>query len=168
VGAPIFLLLTDAVFVLRVCLRRTVCSASAVVLSCLFAALAGCSTSEGVSSYLVDPGHYSAYHCKDFAARLAVLQARQKELSDLMEQASIGPGGTVIGGFAYRPDYEDAIGEERVLRRTAAEKKCDLPPPATPMTAAPAPAVYTGQAPPQPPQAAPAAIPVYQSDQTIR
>jgi hypothetical protein len=76
----------------------------------------------------------------------------------------------VIGGFSYRPDYENAIGEERVLRRAAAEKKCDLPPPATPMAvapiaapaAAPTPAVY--QAPP----AAPAPMPVYQSDQTIR
>jgi len=139
--------------------------AAAVALLCVLAActLAGCSTSDGVSSFLVDPGHYSVYHCKDLVARLKALQARETELSNLMEQASAAPGGSVIGSFAYRPDYEDTMGEERVLRRTAAEKNCDLPPPLS-APQSPAPAAYTPQA--TPPALAPA--PVFQSDQTIR
>jgi len=167
-GASIFLLLSDAALALRVLLRNGARRVFVIAPLCSLGVLPGCSTNDGVSSYIVDPGHYSAYHCKDMAARLTVLQARQKELSDLIEQAGASPGGTVIGGISYRPDYENAIGEEKVLRRAAAEKKCDLPPPAAPMTAipgaTPSPAVYTGQA----PSAAPAAMPVYQSDQTIR
>ena len=45
----------------------------------------------------------------------------------------------MIGNLAYRVDYENAVGEEKILRRTAAEKKCDLPPPAQPMSFTPAP-----------------------------
>jgi len=91
--------------------------------------LAGCSLSDGVGPYIVDPGRYSAYHCKDLVERLKALTARQKELRDLMGKASEGGGGSVIGAISYRPDYEKQLGEEKVLRRTAAEKKCALEPP---------------------------------------
>ena len=57
--------------------------------------------------------------------------------------------GLYTKNLSYRADYENAVGEEKVLRRAAAEKKCDLPPP------------------PAPP-AAPGAAPVFQSDQGIR
>jgi hypothetical protein len=92
--------------------------------------LAGCSLSDGVGPYIVDPGHYSAYHCKDLVERLKALTARQKELSALIGKAGEGGGGTVIGALSYRPEYEKDLGEEKVLRRTAAEKKCALEPPA--------------------------------------
>ena len=66
----------------------------------------------------------------------------------------------LIGNLTYRADYESAVGQEKVLRRAAAEKKCDLPPPpAPPASATPAAA---------PPPAAPAAAPVFRSDQAIR
>ena len=58
-----------------------------------------------------------------------------------MLRASEGSGGALIGNLTYRPDYESAVGEEKVLRRAAAEKKCDLPPPPAPPASA-APAVY--------------------------
>ena len=77
-----------------------------------------------------------------------------------MLRASEGSGGALIGNLTYRADYDSAVGEEKVLRRVAAEKKCDLPPPpAPPSSATPAAA---------PPPAAPAAAPVSQSDQAIR
>ena len=47
----------------------------------------------------------------------------------------------MIGTMAYRADYENTIGEEKALRRTAAEKNCNLPPPAP--TLAPPPATST-------------------------
>ena len=131
--------------------------------------LGGCS----VDRFIIDPGHYSVYHCKDLATRLTALQARQKELSDLMSKASEGgASGTVIANLSYRPDYENAVGEEQVLRRAAAEKQCDLPPPATTAmapTAPPVPSTPAAYAPP-PPAAAPptATAPVFQSDQVIR
>jgi hypothetical protein len=91
---------------------------------CLAGVTAGCSTS--LDSYIVDPGHYAAYHCKQLADRLKELQGRQSELHNLMDKASEGGGGTLIGGMSYRANYEKAVGEEKVLRRTADEKKCAL------------------------------------------
>jgi hypothetical protein len=94
----------------------------------LAGAVAGCSTS--VDTYLVDPGHYSAYHCKQLVDRLKELQTRENELRDLIDKASEGGGGTVIGGMSYRADYEKAVGEEKSVRGTAADKKCSLEAPA--------------------------------------
>jgi len=97
----------------------------------LFATLTGCSfnLNEGIGPYIVDPARYSAYHCRDFINRSKTLADREKELRDLMDKASEGGGGAVIGALSYRADYEKVLGEERLLKRTAAEKKCELTPP---------------------------------------
>ncbi len=111
--------------------------------------LAGCSTS---GSLLVDPAHYSVYHCDVMPEKLREIQDRQQELSNLMARANEGGGGALIGTMAYRADYENAIGQEKVLRRAAAEKNCNLPPPK--------PAV-------EPTSAAYGPQPAFQSDQGI-
>jgi hypothetical protein len=136
-----------------------------IVLVGLLAAalLSGCSTGDAVSTVMIDPAHYSVYHCDGLQARLKALQSREQELSNLMLRASEGGGGALIGNLTYRADYENALGEEKVLRRTAAEKKCDLPPPPQPVSSAPAAYTATPAAP-----AAPPAGPVFQSDQGIR
>jgi hypothetical protein len=155
--------------------RRAPPRAAVLVGIAIACVLGGCSTSESVNSMLIDPGHYSVFHCKDFAGRLQGIQARQKELLSLQAKASEGGGGALIGNLSYRTDYESSVAEERVLRRTAADKKCDLPPPAEPVVATPT--AYTAPTvAPAPPLAAPAAaappagssVPVFQSDQTIR
>jgi hypothetical protein len=130
--------------------------------------LAGCSTSDGVGTFIVDPGRYSVYHCDGLQARLKVLLAREEELNNLMQKASEGGGGVLIGNMSYRADYEKTLGEEKLLRRTAAEKKCELPPPA--VAASPTPTAYSTQPPPAAYTAPspPAGAPVFQSDQTIR
>jgi hypothetical protein len=111
--------------------RGSICSRAAVGLICAvaFGALAGCSFDKGIGPYLVDPGRYSAYHCKDLVTTLDSLIAKQKELRELMGRANDGGGGAVIGQLSYRTDYEKAVANEGVLRRTAASKKCDLPAP---------------------------------------
>lgn len=91
----------------------------------LAGAVAGCSAGDGAGALLIDPGRYSAYHCNDLAARAKILAAREKELSELMERADQGAGGAVIGSLAYRPEYESVLSEEKLLRRTAADKKCN-------------------------------------------
>jgi hypothetical protein len=134
--------------------------------ACLLAAaiLNGCSSSGGgVGTLMIDPGHYSAYHCDGLAARLKALQAREQDLSNLMQRASEGGGGALIGNLTYRADYEKALGEEAVLRRAAAEKRCDLPPPPQPVSSTPA-AYSAAPVAPRPP----ANGPVFQSDQGIR
>lgn len=96
------------------------------LLAAALAALVGCGIGDGAGSLLIDPGHYSAYHCNDLAARWKVLVAREKDLRSLMEKASEGGGGAVIGSLAYRSDYDSVLSEEKLLQRTAAEKNCGL------------------------------------------
>jgi hypothetical protein len=129
---------------------------------------AGCSMSDGVGGFTIDPGHYAAYHCDGLVARLKVLLAREQDLTNLMSKASEGPVGAVVGTLSYRADYENALGEEKVLRRAAVEKKCELPPPVSPTSPTPAaystpPAPLTSSVPPTS-----ATVPIFQSDQTIR
>jgi hypothetical protein len=104
--------------------RRGASAASALLALFLAGAAAGCSTS--IDTYMIDPAHYSAYHCKELVDKLKELQTRQRDLRNLMDKASDGGGGTIIGGMSYRADYGKAVGEENVLRRTAADKKCSL------------------------------------------
>jgi hypothetical protein len=125
----------------RHCLNRCPQAGRSAVVSAVLAGaigLAGCSANDDVGKFIVDPGHYSVYHCKDFKPRLASLTARAQQLRNLMDKASEGDGGAVIGNLSYRAEYENVLGEEQVLRRAAAEKNCDL------------------------------GAPSYQSDQTIR
>jgi hypothetical protein len=122
--------------------------------------LSGCSTSDVLSTVNIDPAHYSVYHCDGMVPRLKALQRREQELSDLMARASEGGGGVLIGNLTYRADYENTVAEEKVLRRAAAEKNCDLNPPPPP--AAPTPTAY---------QAVPAGragAPVFQGNQSTR
>lgn len=86
----------------------------------------GCSANQDVTTLLVDPGHYSAYHCKDFPPQLTALTTREQTLRNLMDKANESSGGAIVGNLSYRADYEDVLGEEKVLRRAAAEKNCDL------------------------------------------
>lgn len=93
-------------------------------------ALAGCALDQGPGQLAVDPGRYEFYHCNDLASQLKVLQAREAELRMLMAKAAEGGGGVVVGALAYRSDYETVLSQEKLLQRTAAEKKCEVGPPA--------------------------------------
>jgi hypothetical protein len=92
-------------------------------------ALAGCALDQGPGQLAVDPGRYEFYHCNDLASQMKVLQARQAELRMLMAKAGEGGGGVVVGTLAYRSDYETVLSQEKLLQRTAAEKKCEVGPP---------------------------------------
>jgi hypothetical protein len=101
---------------------------AALLLTFAATALGGCGLSDGAGAILVDPGHYSAYHCDDLAARWKVLLAREKELRGLMDKASEGGGGAVIGSLAYRSDYESVLTEEKLVQRAAVDRKCGFTP----------------------------------------
>lgn len=91
------------------------------------AALSGCG-GDGVGSLLVDPARYSAYHCKELIAESKNLANREKQLHDLMDKASEGGGGSVIGTLAYRSDYETVLEQQKLLKRAVAAQKCELVP----------------------------------------
>jgi hypothetical protein len=92
-------------------------------------ALAGCAADQGPGQLAVDPGRYEFYHCNDLASQMKILQAREAELRMLMAKAGEGGGGVVVGALAYRSDYETVLSQEKLLQRTAAEKKCEVGPP---------------------------------------
>ena len=89
-------------------------------------ALAGCGMSDGAGALFVDPGHYSFYRCDDLAARRKALIARENELRGLMEKAAESTGGSVVGSFAYRSDYDTVLAEEKLVQRNATEKNCSF------------------------------------------
>jgi hypothetical protein len=88
-------------------------------------AVASC-MSNGPGSLFVDPGHYDAYHCNDLQTRWQALNKRETELRNLMDKASTGPGGTVIGAVAYGTDYQSVLTEKKLVQQAAAEKNCEL------------------------------------------
>jgi hypothetical protein len=92
------------------------------------AALAGCGLSDGAGALFVDPGRYTAYHCKDLIAESQNLANRERDLRNLMNKASESGGGSVIGALAYRSDYESVLEQQKLLKRAAAEQKCELVP----------------------------------------
>ncbi len=112
--------------------RRECSRLSAIGLICLLAggALVSCGIGEGgVGTLALDPGRYALYHCNDLVARLKALIARESELRNLMDKASEGTGGALIGALSYRTEYETVLSDQKLVRRTAAEKKCELGPP---------------------------------------
>lgn len=110
---------------LKRCDVRILAAALRAMLFVATTALAGCGTSD---SFFADPGHYSAYHCKDLITESQNLANREKQLRDLMGKASEGGGGSVIGALAYRSDYETVLEQQKLLKRAVAEQKCELTP----------------------------------------
>jgi hypothetical protein len=89
------------------------------------ATLSGCG-GDGVGSLMVDPARYDGYHCQGLAEQLKGLQAREKQLRDLMDKANESSGGKVIGALAYSSDYQTVLEQEKVLKRTAEKQKCQF------------------------------------------
>jgi outer membrane murein-binding lipoprotein Lpp len=108
--------------------RRFACVRPAAALVLATAMLAGCGPGEDIGALMVDPARYDGYRCNDLATQWKELVAREKQLRNLIDKASEGGGGTVIGAVAYRGDYQTVLEREKVLQRAAAAQKCQLVP----------------------------------------
>jgi hypothetical protein len=102
---------------------------SALSLIVVGVTLAGCALGDGPGQFGLDPGRYEFYHCNDLVKHLKELQEEENKLRSLMTKAREGGGGTVIGELSYRTNYETVLSEQKMLMRTAAEKKCEVAPP---------------------------------------
>jgi hypothetical protein len=91
-------------------------------------ALGGCGLSGGVGVLMVDPARYAAYRCKDLVAERKALTKRKQDLRDLIDKAGGGVAGTLVGTIAYRGDYDTVLQQEKLLKQTAAQQKCQLTP----------------------------------------
>ena len=78
----------------------------------------------------VEPGKYRFLRCQDIAQRSVALTTRERELSSLMERASQSAAGPVVNAMVYAADLEQVRADQRLLWRTAQEKKCNEVPPA--------------------------------------
>jgi hypothetical protein len=104
--------------------RRTLAAALAAL---TLTACAG-GNDDAAARFLVAPGRYALFNCKQLAQQAAVNVERQRELEGLMAQAGTGSGGRLVSSVAYRPEYLTLRGELSDMRQTAVDKKCDFVP----------------------------------------
>ena len=112
--------------------------------------LAGCTTvMDTVGDPFVQPGKYDFLRCQEIAQYLAGMEARSKELHELMDKANTGFGGSAVSMFVYAPDLREVDAALSLLHKTSGEKRCDdgkevgtaaPSPPAAPAAPAAAPA----------------------------
>ena len=104
----------------------------AVVAVLMTSALGGCSTNLELGSLYATPGKYYFLRCVDLVPRIAGSQARQKELTELMDRANKDTAGPVVNALVYSADLAQARADEKLLRQTAEEKNCNIEPPKPP------------------------------------
>ncbi len=102
-------------------------------------ALGGCGDTK-TGTMLVSPSRFLLYNCNELAAQQKGTVARLRQLEDLIARAKRDAGGGVVSAVAYEPEYQNALGDLKVLRQQAAEKDCTLPDPNAPVVS-PSPSV---------------------------
>jgi hypothetical protein len=107
--------------------RRTVATALGAALAAL--TLSACAGNDDTTArFLVAPGKYALFNCKQLALQATTNLTRQRELERLMAQAGTGSAGQLVSTAAYRPEYLSLRGQMGDLRQTAADKKCNFVP----------------------------------------
>lgn len=96
------------------------------------AALSGCASDDGAGRFLVQPGKYVLYSCKEIAETTQAISIRQQELERLMAKAGVDSGGRFVSDLAYRPEDVQLRGQMNELRKASAEKNCKFSPAAGP------------------------------------
>ena len=91
-------------------------------------ALAGCSMTDGIGSYIVDPGEYHVFHCDDLKKRLATLLDQQKELSNFINKASESAGGVIIGNSELSVRLRDCDRQGEAFAAHGGREKMRTPP----------------------------------------
>ena len=88
--------------------------------------LCGCTSEETAGRFLVAPDKYVLYSCGEMVNEARGITNRQHELAALMQKAETDAGGRFVSAQAYQPEYNLLRGRMDQLRKTAAEKNCDL------------------------------------------
>src|SRR5262249_24150666 len=92
-------------------------------------ALAGCTVSdEKAGRLLVGPDRYVLYDCAQLAKAAQAIHNPERNLEMLMAKAETDSVGMLVSGSAYRPEYKQLRGLMYEAEKTAADKKCKLPP----------------------------------------
>jgi len=80
----------------------------------------------GCASFLAAPDKYILYSCPELTREAQSIAGRQRELEALMKKAGVDAGGRFVSNQAYAPEYTQLRGQMNQLRKTAAEKNCNL------------------------------------------
>jgi hypothetical protein len=88
--------------------------------------LCGCTSEETAGRFLAAPGKYVLYSCGEMANEARGIANRQQELAALMQKAGTDAGGRFVSAQAYQPEYIQLRSRMDELRKTAAEKNCNL------------------------------------------
>lgn len=95
-------------------------------------ALSACSSQNSqdsrLGSFLVAPGKYQLYDCRQLTSLAAGFLNRQKELRAVNAKAEAG-GGALIAAVGYSTDIGIVEGNLDELRREVVTKNCNPPPP---------------------------------------
>jgi len=76
---------------------------------------------------LVAPDKYILYSCAELATVAQGIAYQQLALEALITKAGSDAAGRFVSNQAYRPEYLSLRGQMYQLRKTAAEKNCNLP-----------------------------------------
>ena len=89
-------------------------------------ALPACAGNDDATArFLVAPGKYVLFNCKQLTERATENLKRHQELEGLIAKAGAGTGGEMVSAVAYRPEYLSLRGDLMEIRREAVDKKCD-------------------------------------------
>jgi len=72
------------------------------------------------------PDKYMVWNCEELAKEARDIAGREHDLEALMKKAEVDAGGRFASAVAYQPDYTLLRGQMDQLRKTAAEKNCNL------------------------------------------
>src|SRR5262245_36979688 len=90
--------------------------------------LSGCMSDETASRMLASPDRYILYSCPELVTAAKNNATRQRELEALIAKAGTDAGGQMASNMAYRPEYLQLRGQMEQIRKTAAERNCNLTP----------------------------------------
>ena len=87
--------------------------------------LCGCSY-DTASRLVAAPDKYTLWTCAEMANEARTIADGQNELAALMRKAEVDAIGRFVSAQAYGSEYALLRGQMDQLRRTAAEKNCNL------------------------------------------
>jgi hypothetical protein len=89
-------------------------------------ALCGCASDETAGRFLTTPDRFVLYNCQELATAAKGFAFQQRMLEAQMTKAGVDAGGRLVSTMAYQPEYLQLRGMMDQVRKTAAEKNCNL------------------------------------------
>jgi hypothetical protein len=72
------------------------------------------------------PDKYILWSCGEMANEARDIAGREHDLEALMKKAEVDAGGRFASAIAYQPEYSQLRGQLDQVRKSAAEKNCNL------------------------------------------